>query len=214
LLEAEPQRAAWARGALCLNHIYGRVVEAAIARRLGMVSFAVRSFADLHAANWYGQAINDGPLTATNESYFGHPIWRDHWYEKIYVPSAGLEDVAPAGVIDLVNADIQGAELDMVCGSIDFLDARVRRVHIGTHSTEIERAIRDALAGAGWRPVWDFSLQGERERDSVRPCWFSDGGQGWINLRLVDQQCVTMPPFVAKLDVGAPEHVTPAVPPS
>lgn len=182
-IEAEPQHASWLRDALDLNGLTGQVIEAAISSSKEPVPFAVRG-GEYDAQNWYGQAAVNDPGSVTQETYFGRPIVRGHYYDQILAPAITLEEAAgDLGLIDFLDSDSQGAEGDMVTSSIGFLSERVRRVHIGTHSTDVEAICRDTFKSAGWRPVWDFSLQGERETP-YGPTWFSDGVQSWINPRL------------------------------
>jgi FkbM family methyltransferase len=182
-VEAEPQHAAWLRDAFEMNGVSGKVIEAAISYSGEPVAFAVAG-GQMKAANWYGQAVVTDAQAATGETYFGHPILRGNLYDQILVPSVRLEDVASdLGIIDMIDSDTQGAEGDMVVNSIGFLSERVRRVHIGTHSELIEAQIRDTFQAAGWRKVWDFSLQGERDTP-FGDCWFGDGVSAWINPRL------------------------------
>jgi FkbM family methyltransferase len=83
-------------------------------------------------------------------------------------------------VVDLIDMDIQGAELDVVRSSLGELNRKVRRVHIATHGHDIEREIRALLAAEGWENVWDLPY------DNTHPSpygemYFCDGIQGWIN---------------------------------
>jgi len=182
-IEAEPQHASWLRDALELNGLNGRVIEAAIDYSGEPVPFAVRG-GEYGAENWYGQATVNDPGALTEETYFGKPIVRGHLYDQILADPVTLEAAAgDLGVIDFLDSDSQGAEGAMVANSIVFLTDRVRRVHIGTHSTEVEAVCRDTFRAAGWRPVWDFSLGGEHETP-FGPCNFEDGVQAWVNPNL------------------------------
>ena len=64
-----------------------------------------------------------------------------------------------------------------------FFPRKVRRVHIGTHGSEIEDKLRWIFQSEGWTPQWDFPLQ-TRVETEFGPVLFNDGVQGWINPRL------------------------------
>ncbi len=88
--------------------------------------------------------------------------------------------------MDLLHIDIQGLEHDVLAGSIELLNQRVRAIFVGTHSRKIEGLLIDLFHANGWRL--------ERERpakfvyEPTRPDvvgWTTrDGGQYWINPRL------------------------------
>lgn len=182
-VEAEPQHAAWIREALAINAIEGEVIEAAIAYDGQPVPFAVNS-ATYNAENWYGQARVGDVGEETADSYFGRKLYRSGPYGQIMAPAMTLEDVlADLDFVDLVDSDLQGAEREMILNSMPIINERVRRMHIGTHSDEIEEICRKAFTAAGWRNVWDFGLQADRDTP-YGPSWFGDGVSSWINPRL------------------------------
>jgi hypothetical protein len=88
----------------------------------------------------------------------------------------------PYPAADVVHIDIQGAEHDVVAASRGVLEAKVRRLVIGTHGRLIEERLLNELAGRGWR------------LESEEPCVFEqrgehvylhrDGCQVWNNPRL------------------------------
>lgn len=182
-VEAEPQHAKWIREALTLNGISGTVVEAALAYDREPVPFLVDA-SGYDAVNWYGQSRTRMTAEPTTETYHGHTIHRAGQYGQILVPSVTLEEVlADLTFVDFIDADLQAAEKEMVLNSMDVLNAKCRRIHIGTHTEEIEEICRAAFTEAGWMKVWDFSLQGDRDTPYGR-CWFGDGVSAWINPRL------------------------------
>ncbi|MGD9968685.1 MAG: FkbM family methyltransferase [Hyphomonadaceae bacterium] len=140
-----------------------RLVEAAVAGQEGEVFFAVGD-----PAKWWGQAIVP--------QYYG----AEHIPVRAVTLSSLLER---QGVIDIIDMDIQGAELDVVTEAIETLDVQVRRLHIGTHSQENERGLRALLTRHDWRCLQDFSLQQEHDLPFGR-VMFGDGVQSWINPRL------------------------------
>lgn len=54
--------------------------------------------------------------------------------------------------VDYLDFDIQGAELDVFTDeeSLQTLNAKVRAVHVGTHSPSIHEHVRAIMLGAGW----------------------------------------------------------------
>jgi FkbM family methyltransferase len=52
--------------------------------------------------------------------------------------------------VDLIDMDIQGAELHVVKAAADVLDQKVKRVHIETHSTEVEIGLRKVFEELEW----------------------------------------------------------------
>jgi len=187
-VEAEPQHAQWAREAIESNGFFDykmSVIEAAVAYHGRPTRFPV-TFEDLNASNWYGQAVGwdeSAPLTTT--VYFGKPVYQPPGgYALIDVETMTLEQLtADLDRIDFIDMDVQGAEKDIIQNSIETMSRKVRRVHIGTHSTDIEDVIRRVFIKAGWRGIWDFSCQQEYITP-YGPVKFGDGVQSWINPHL------------------------------
>jgi hypothetical protein len=76
----------------------------------------------------------------------------------------GLTEIlAPLPRIDLVDMDIQGAELEVVSSTTRVLEEEVKRVHISTHLAAIEAALRDLFSSLGW-----FCLRISLGRGSAR----------------------------------------------
>lgn len=182
-VEAEPQHAAWIREALEMNGVSGSVIEAALAYDGVPVPFLIDA-TGYDAVNWYGQSRTHLEAQATEETYHGHTIHRAGQFGQILVPAITLEEVMDGlGVVDFIDADLQGAEREMILNSMPVLNGKCRRIHVGTHSEEIEDICRKAFTEAGWVKVWDFALQGDRDTPYGR-CWFGDGVSSWINPRL------------------------------
>jgi FkbM family methyltransferase len=152
-----------------------RLVPAAVAKSAGSSRFYTG-----HARDWYGQAMTrrtEAALPDRTEACI------------ITVPTRPLSDLLePGQIIDLIDVDIQGVELEVVTASLDLLTEQVRRVHIGTHPRnvpDVETQLRSLFASAGWRVRWDFAGGGVRETP-LGPIDFDDGVQTWINPRLED----------------------------
>ncbi len=189
LVEAEPQHAAWASEALRMNNLHGRLYTAAIAYTGTAVPFLVRCSVatenetiSYDAQNWYGQTIGWESGVETQESYFGRPLIRTHAGNmQVMIDPMTLEQVIEGMArVDLIDMDLQGAELDVVKHSIETMTRQVKRVHIGTHGKDIEREIRAIFQNAGWDNVWDFTLLEENDTPYGR-CHFNDGISSWLN---------------------------------
>jgi hypothetical protein len=98
------------------------------------------------------------------------------------------EALADLGPFDILHIDIQGSEIDLIPNSIEFLEAQVRSMFVGTHSRKIEGDLMSFLFARGWQLL--------REKpckflcDSAAPTLPGrttvDGGQYWLNPRLRD----------------------------
>jgi FkbM family methyltransferase len=132
----------------------------------------------------------DGPV------YFTVGRARD-WWGQATLPSADYGYGALEGVnvqtvpgislatalhniprVDLIDMDVQGAEADVIEAALPLLRDRVHRLHIGTHSAEVEERIWKMLPDAGFRPVWDFPC-GTETLTPIGSIVFGDGVQAW-----------------------------------
>jgi FkbM family methyltransferase len=189
LVEGEPQHAQWARDAALLNGLAAEqvsVIEAAISYSGEPVPFLVgQPDGPSTAASWYGQALaweRDGTPQGT---YHGKQVRLGaSGYRHVLVDAVTFEQTADGlGAIDIVDMDLQGAEIDVIRNSLGTLSETVRRIHIGTHSRQIEDEMRERFRAAGWTKVWDFQI-GTTVATEFGPITFGDGIQGWINPRL------------------------------
>jgi hypothetical protein len=74
-----------------------------------------------------------------------------------FVSSLDLNTILqPLEFIDLMDVDIQHAEREVIPASIDQLNAKVRRLHVGTHSPEIHAELESFLGGHGWQAVFSY----------------------------------------------------------
>lgn len=64
--------------------------------------------------------------------------------------------------VDLIDADVQGAELEVFAEALPYL-GRVDRVYVETHSETVHRELAALLAGAGLEPVVEVPLGARRE---------------------------------------------------
>ncbi len=186
-VDGEPQHVSWIRDALTLNglnDIDTSIVEAAASYAGQPIPFVV-AMQDHDARSWYGQAVGrPAGLVSTERTYFGHRVHELSGGNAIYVNTVTFEEIAAGlDVIDFVDMDLQGAELELIENAAELFSRKVRRVHIGTHGSEIEDKLRRIFKSEGWIPQWDFPLQ-TRVETELGPVFFNDGVQGWINPRL------------------------------
>lgn len=94
-----------------------------------------------------------------------------------------LPEIIGDRVIDLLDVDVQGVELIALAPFIDVIAAQVRRVHVGTHSQEIEDGLADLFRRAGF--VLNRRYDGGRVNATpFGPLHCVDGIQSWTNPRL------------------------------
>jgi FkbM family methyltransferase len=170
-VEAEPTHLRWMKDHFRDNGLdpeQHRLIEAAIDEKEGEVCFWIGD-----ADAWYGQAIAHGMQASE----------RIQWVKAIT-----LNQVLDAlDHVDLIDLDIQGAELVVLRSAIGELDKKVKRVHIGTHSHDIEYGLRELFRQHNWYKANDYCL-GSREITPWGEIEFGDGVQTWINPRLVAVQ--------------------------
>ena len=192
-VEAEPRHYRWLRQHMSDNQIDAAsttLLQGAVSDHRENVLFYVASPAGEvnEAAAWYGQAITN-PCEAVDAlptvAYEDQEVFqlRSGW-KSVKVPSFLLSDILPeANRIDLIDLDVQGEELKVIASSIEELDRRVARLHIGTHSPEIEQGLRELLNQHGWKCTTDYA-GGQMNDTPWGPIEFVDGVQSWINPRL------------------------------
>ena len=195
-VEAEPTRYGWMRKHFS-NHGIGRwrhkLIHAAVSEQPGKVYFYVGGPRggpfDQPPSAWYGHAL-------TKDYEFRYKAKREGNYSgfKVYVHASGWRSIRVPSIslrtilkkldrVDLIDLDIEGQELVTLTAAIAGLDAKVKRLHIGTHGVEIEAGLRQLLSDHGWRCLADYSLQKTAETP-----WgvisFGNGVQSWVNPRL------------------------------
>ena len=80
----------------------------------------------------------------------------------------------------MFDLDIEGQELASLTSVADELDAKVKRLHIGTHGHEIEAGLRQLLSAHGWQCLADYALFSTPETP-WGPIYFGNGVQTWVN---------------------------------
>lgn len=142
------------------------------------------------AKHWYGQCIDDTPVENKN--------WVQTLLEKIEQGFQRKKDQRRKEVVrtitlnslledypkvDLIDMDIQGKELEVIRDSIKLLNQKTKRLHIGTHSHEIDSELEKLLTLEGWRSLNLLPLFGT-SKTPYGTITCNDGVQTWINPRL------------------------------
>jgi FkbM family methyltransferase len=190
-VEAEPTHFEWMHQHFTDNGIdpnQHSLIHAAVSQAPGEVSFYVGSESgDVNPGGWYGQELTKDYEVdiLVEEAPYGKYRIRRHasGAKSIYVPAITLVSILDdLQQVDLIHVDIQGLELSIIGSSIDELDAKVKRLHVGTHSREIENGLRQLLTSHGWRCLADYP-SASVEQTPWGPIEFQDGIQSWVNPR-------------------------------
>ncbi|MDD2752682.1 MAG: hypothetical protein PHN59_06080, partial [Candidatus Omnitrophica bacterium] len=91
--------------------------------------------------------------------------------------------LAPYDCVDLIHADIQGAEGKVFSPAGNDIHRKVKRVHIGTHGPSLEKNLRDLFNSLRWKCLYDYPAK----QQSLTPygsIYFNDGVQVWLNQEL------------------------------
>lgn len=171
-VEAEPSHFRWLRQHLRDNGIpaeSSRLLQAACGAADGHVWFETGN-----AHTSYAQRISSRPTWWR---------WLRHLVsgKKRRVAAVSLDSLlATLPTVDLIDLDVQGAELIVLQGGIDRLQRQVRRVHIGTHNPYVEVGLRAIFQKMGWQCGFDFPCHADAETPYGR-VHFQDGVQSWRN---------------------------------
>jgi FkbM family methyltransferase len=195
-VEAEPTVFEWMRLNFADNGIDPgsyKLIHAAVTEHPGDVLFYIGGPSggpyDKHPNAWYGQFLTQdydmAGDSAEDGEYGGRRVLRHaSGWRSIRVPGISLRRILQdLDVVDVIDMDIEGQELPAIQASIGALDAKVRRLHIGTHSKEIEAALRELLSRHGWR-CWADYTQFSTSDTPFGPIAFENGVQSWTNPRL------------------------------
>ncbi|MBM4145433.1 MAG: FkbM family methyltransferase [Nitrospira sp.] len=167
-VEAEPEHYQWMKTHFLDNGIDPKnhlLIEAAVSDQDGHVMFE----------------------TGRGDEHYGHQIIID-----VIDPSLSIKDVPAISLhsllnsldkVDLIDVDVQGAELKILTAAKDELNRKVKRIHIGTHNSVIETGLRSFFYHMGWQCLNDYSYQQEcsTQYGIIK---FDDGVQTWVNLAL------------------------------
>lgn len=187
-VEAEPNHYQWMRMHFSENGLDPEahtLLHAAVTDVLGEIPFYIEAPYGGAPDAWYGQFIAN-PYDEVDEielrTYQELPIRRHRsGCRSVAVPGVSLDTLLQNhNGVDLIDFDIQGHELSVISASIDTLNKKVKRLHIGTHSREIELGLRELLGNHGWSCIADHPGEAEGETAWGR-FQFQDGVQSWIN---------------------------------
>jgi FkbM family methyltransferase len=196
-IEAEPQHYRWMLRHFADNGISPSkhlLVNAAVSDTNGDVWFMVGK-----SESWYGQRIAlpyevgrrpGGAMrrlvelvTFSQKRTTVPGTTGESSYDLERVRSVTLNGLLdPLDVVDLVDLDVQGAELQVLSSASEQMSAKVKRVHIGTHGSDLETGLRNLFKGLGWKNVFDYSCSHahDTEYGAIK---FIDGVQSWMNPR-------------------------------
>jgi FkbM family methyltransferase len=144
---------------------------------------------DLSPDYWYGQRLTKDYDVASEFKYDGkyngfRVRCHESGWRSINIPGVSLGSLLKdLERVDLIDMDIEGQELPSIRSNIAELDAKVKRLHIGTHGKEIESELRQLLSAHGWQCLADYSLF-STSATSWGTIYFENGVQSWVNPRL------------------------------
>jgi FkbM family methyltransferase len=110
-----------------------------------------------------------------NSTGLTHELGLGYTGELKFVSAVTLRDVlAPFDRVDLLEVDIQQAEVQVIAPCMDAVNRKVRRVHVGTHGRDVHDALRALFAAAGWEIVFDYDPD-SRHMTERGPLTIGDG---------------------------------------
>jgi FkbM family methyltransferase len=141
------------------------------------------------ATEWYGQSLaNLGEVSKSRAEgeYRGFPVLKHkRGWKSIRVPGITLSDLlGDLDHVDLIDLDVQGEELKVISSAIEEVTRKAKRLHIGTHSEEVEIGLRRVLRDHHWECRADYAC-GSTSQTPWGPIQFNDGVQSWLNPSLV-----------------------------
>ncbi len=177
-VEAEPTHFQWMASYFRENGIDPgayELIQAAISDEDGEAWFYTG-----RPAKWYGQTLARGPDPKIG--WQSAPGWVG--VQKVHTVSLNRL-LGRYERVDLIDADIQGAELKVFASARELLNQKVRSVCIMTHEPPevIEPGLRALFHSLMWENVYDYSC-GSKNDTPWGIIAFRDGVQRWINPRL------------------------------
>jgi hypothetical protein len=177
-VEPVPENCAWMRSHMATNGIDPDdhcIIQAVIAVDNEPVLFPVgapgagrNGCVEINGATFRRTAIDllrrDGACERVLENvllYNSTGIVRDLGFglsgEVRFVSAVTLQDVlAPLDRVDLLEVDIQRSEAQIFPSAMGLLSRKVRRIHIGTHGSDVHNMLRTLFRRAGWDIVFDY----------------------------------------------------------
>jgi FkbM family methyltransferase len=192
-VEAEPTHFQWLLEHLQDNKVRPQdyeIINAAIGGKPGFAEFYFGN-----PTGWYGQRIHDHAEISESLSLLNRlrSLVRQsrllHWLSPAKVDKTWVEVITLEQLlrkydqVDLIDLDVQGAEFEVLAAAIDSLNKTTKRVHIGTHSTEVETGLRDLFSRHGWECSNDYPCLATNQTP-YGEIVFDDGVQAWKNPKL------------------------------
>jgi FkbM family methyltransferase len=149
----------WSRAGTC------KLVNAAVSGDTGRQDFYVGD-----PASWYGQALVRPENVGADADVLS---------VKTITLSKLLDE---HDFVDLIDVDIQGAELEVLTEAAPLL-GRVRRIYVETHSAAIDSGLHRVFADApgDWSPVVSIPLGARHETPLGYADFAAGGAQLWLN---------------------------------
>jgi len=179
-IEAEPNHYRWAVDCMVSNAVppgnYTLINKAVVPEKGDYYIQICNTDAPLDdemtPMKWYGQSLRrheeiaayiDRSLTESEKPIYNHRPVTFLTYGEGYIP-VPPEDLfrlssvtlPGGGHINILTADIQGLEADVFEMAAYFLDQKVEKVHIGTHSEEIDERLHRLFEKLGWTPIMNY----------------------------------------------------------
>lgn len=108
-----------------------------------------------------------------------------HIHDMKLVSARTLAEILqPLQVVDLLDIDIQGAEITVLPPAMAMLNQRVRRLHLGTHGLDVHKFMWDMFFEAEWLCEYDYPPNTDVETD-YGDFRTSDGILTFVNSRFL-----------------------------
>jgi FkbM family methyltransferase len=129
-----------------------------------ITSYLGNQIDDPQVWDWVDSAFEEGSVSGSFLKTFLHnPYIRmndaqgNELYQLGFVSCVTLDDIlGPLDRVDYLDVDIQHAEVRVLPPAMDFLNRKVRLIHVGTHSSLIHEHLRALFLGDGWEVLADF----------------------------------------------------------
>jgi FkbM family methyltransferase len=189
-VEAEPTHFGWIKQHFRDNGIDPEKQD--LINKALTVDNKIENFWVGNPSGWYGQAIQQKKKGGVFADFQERtklllrragivPQTRIETPQVISVPGTSLDTILKNyNYVDLIDIDVQGSELSILQHSIHQVNKKVKRIHIGTHSPEIEQGLRILFGEYSWECINDYKC-GCICDTPYGKIDFGDGVQTWIN---------------------------------